>query len=71
MAVGSLGDVAPYTGLGARPQEAGRSVTIATHAVFELLVRGAGLGIHLLLMDTQEQPRTASPTAAWCARASP
>ncbi|MGI5241278.1 glycosyltransferase [Dactylosporangium sp. CA-139066] len=55
MAIGSRGDVAPYTGLGVRLQEAGHPVTIATHAAFEPLVRRHGLGFHLLPMDAQEQ----------------
>ncbi|WP_433616107.1 glycosyltransferase [Dactylosporangium sp. CA-139114] len=57
-AIGSRGDVAPYTGLGVRLQQAGHEVTIATHAVFEPLVRGHGLRFHLLPMDAQEQLRT-------------
>jgi sterol 3beta-glucosyltransferase len=55
MAVGSRGDVAPYTGLGVRLQEEGHRVTIATHALFEELVRGRGLGFHQLPLDTQEE----------------
>jgi UDP:flavonoid glycosyltransferase YjiC (YdhE family) len=39
---GSMGDVAPYTGLGARLQEAGHEVTIATHAPFRETVERAG-----------------------------
>ncbi|WP_067501572.1 glycosyltransferase [Actinoplanes sp. TFC3] len=35
---GSLGDVAPYTGLGARLAEAGHTVTIATHEQFRDIV---------------------------------
>src|SRR5690348_4377657 len=58
MAIGSRGDVAPYTGLGVRLREAGHAVTIATHTAFEPLVRGAGLGFHPLPMDAQEQLRT-------------
>jgi sterol 3beta-glucosyltransferase len=55
MAVGSRGDVAPYTGLGVRLQEAGHQVTLATHALFEELVRSRGLGFHTLPLDTQEE----------------
>jgi len=55
MAVGSRGDVAPYTGLGVRMQEAGHQVTLATHGLFEELVRSRGLGFHPLPLDTQEQ----------------
>lgn len=35
---GSTGDVAPYTGLGRRLQEAGHEVTLATHEPFRALV---------------------------------
>ncbi|MBG0567810.1 glycosyltransferase family 1 protein [Actinoplanes sp. NEAU-A11] len=55
MAVGSRGDVAPYTGLGVRLQEAGHQVTLATHGLFEELVRSRGLGFHPLPLDTQEE----------------
>ncbi|MBM2619536.1 glycosyltransferase family 1 protein [Actinoplanes sp. LDG1-06] len=55
MAVGSRGDVAPYTGLGARLQEEGHEVTLATHGLFEELVRSRGLGFHALPLDTQEE----------------
>ena len=55
MAVGSRGDVAPYTGLGVRLQAAGHQVTLATHALFETLVRSRGLEFHPLPMDTREQ----------------
>jgi sterol 3beta-glucosyltransferase len=40
---GSMGDVAPYTGLGARLAGAGHEVTIATHAGFADTVSAAGL----------------------------
>ncbi|MFY1692592.1 glycosyltransferase [Plantactinospora sp. WMMB782] len=40
---GSLGDVAPYTGLGARLRAAGHRVTIAAPAAYAGLVSGAGL----------------------------
>ena len=55
MAVGSRGDVAPYTGLGVRLQAEGHRVTIATHALFEELVRSRGLAFHCLPLDTQEE----------------
>jgi UDP:flavonoid glycosyltransferase YjiC (YdhE family) len=55
MAVGSRGDVAPYTGLGVRLQEEGHQVTLATHQLFEELVRSRGLGFHALPLDTQEE----------------
>lgn len=43
VAVGSRGDVAPYTGLGAGLRDRGHTVTVAAHEPFEQLVRGAGL----------------------------
>jgi sterol 3beta-glucosyltransferase len=43
IAAGSRGDVAPYTGLGARLSEAGHQVTISAHASFRALVEDAGL----------------------------
>ncbi|WP_432991645.1 glycosyltransferase [Dactylosporangium sp. CA-233914] len=58
MAIGSRGDVAPYTGLGVRLQEAGHRVTLATHALFEPLVRRHGLDFQPLPMDTREQLAT-------------
>ncbi|MFI9718596.1 glycosyltransferase [Streptomyces sp. NPDC052396] len=42
-AAGSRGDIAPYTGLGARLRAAGHQVTLATHDSFAPLVRDAGL----------------------------
>ncbi|ATL32819.1 glycosyltransferase [Streptomyces formicae] len=42
-AAGSYGDVAPYTGLGARLREAGHDVALATHDSFAPLVTPAGL----------------------------
>ncbi|MGK5685284.1 glycosyltransferase [Actinoplanes sp. URMC 104] len=55
MAVGSRGDVVPYVGLGVRLEQAGHEVTVATHAVFEKLVTGHGLGYALLPLDTREE----------------
>jgi len=40
---GSVGDAAPYTGLGARLQAAGHDVTVASHAPFEATFAAAGL----------------------------
>src|SRR5690349_10352623 len=40
---GSTGDVAPYTGLGARLRDAGHEVTLATHAGFADAVAATGL----------------------------
>ncbi len=55
MAVGSRGDVVPYVGLGVRLEAAGHQVTVATHALFEKMVTGRGLGFHLLPLDTREE----------------
>ncbi|WP_250035456.1 glycosyltransferase [Paractinoplanes maris] len=55
LAVGSRGDVAPYVGLGVRLQQAGHEVTIATHALFEQMVTGHGLGYATLPLDTREE----------------
>ncbi|MDA0634406.1 glycosyltransferase [Nonomuraea sp. MCN248] len=41
--VGTYGDVAPYTGLGARLREAGHEVTIAAHEPYAKLVTEGGL----------------------------
>ncbi|WP_348534337.1 glycosyltransferase [Kitasatospora sp. GP82] len=38
---GSQGDVAPFTGLGARLREAGHEVSLATHARFETAAHAA------------------------------
>ncbi|MEV8022448.1 glycosyltransferase [Streptomyces sp. NPDC086554] len=50
-AAGSYGDVAPYTGLGARLREAGHDVALATQKTFAPLVRGAGLAFRPLPAD--------------------
>ncbi|WP_035840491.1 glycosyltransferase [Kitasatospora azatica] len=52
---GSRGDVAPYTGLGVRLQQAGHQVTIATHEGFGGLVRAAGLGFRALPVDPRAE----------------
>lgn len=51
-AAGSYGDVAPYTGLGARLREAGHDVALAAQESFAPLVRGAGLDFRPLSADT-------------------
>jgi len=48
---GSRGDVAPYTGVGVRLQEAGYRVAVATHARFGGLVRDCGLELRPLPPD--------------------
>jgi UDP:flavonoid glycosyltransferase YjiC (YdhE family) len=40
---GSMGDVAPYTGLGVRLRDAGHAVTVATHAEFAPVFAAVGL----------------------------
>lgn len=49
--VGSRGDVAPFTGLGAALQVAGHRVTIASYGMFAGLVTGSGLGFRALPGD--------------------
>ncbi|KIZ19025.1 glycosyltransferase [Streptomyces natalensis] len=58
-AAGSYGDIAPYTGVGARLRAAGHEVALATHDAYAPLVRAAGLEFRPLPAD----PRTARPTA--------
>jgi sterol 3beta-glucosyltransferase len=60
MAAGSLGDVAPYTGLGARLREAGHEVTLATHESFAPLVRDSGLAFRHLPADRYADPPSQS-----------
>ncbi|MGW2559406.1 nucleotide disphospho-sugar-binding domain-containing protein [Streptomyces sp. NPDC001514] len=48
---GSYGDVAPYTGLGARLREGGHEVALAAHESFAGLVRDAGLAFRPLPAD--------------------
>lgn len=48
---GSVGDVAPYTGLGVRLREAGHAVSMATHEPFREAVGRAGLGFEPLAGD--------------------
>ncbi|MFI2411523.1 glycosyltransferase [Streptomyces sp. NPDC018947] len=50
-AAGSRGDVAPYTGLGARLRRAGHDVALATTEHFAPLVRDAGLEFRALPAD--------------------
>ncbi|MFB9449373.1 glycosyltransferase [Dactylosporangium vinaceum] len=64
VAIGSRGDVAPYTGLGVRLQAAGHNVTVATHAVFEPLVRRHGLGSTSCRWTPRSTCASGSPTAA-------
>ena len=65
---GSRGDVAPFTGLGQRLQQAGHQVALAAHGRFADLVRECGLEYRALPGDPVElvRARTAahSPEAA-------
>ncbi|MFD8547471.1 glycosyltransferase [Streptomyces sp. NPDC059649] len=61
-AAGSYGDVAPYTGVGARLRAAGHDVTLATHDTYEPLVRAAGLTFRRLPADPRGR-RPADGTA--------
>lgn len=55
VAIGSTGDVLPYTGLAARLRADGHEVAIATHAPFERTVRAHGTGFHPLPMDMERE----------------
>src|SRR4051795_3552231 len=61
---GSRGDVAPFTGLGQRLQQAGHQVALAAHDRFADLVRGCGLEYRALPGDPVElvRARTAAPS---------
>jgi UDP:flavonoid glycosyltransferase YjiC (YdhE family) len=61
---GSRGDVAPFTGLGQRLQQAGHQVALAAHDRFAALVREAGLEYRALPGDPLElvRARTAAPS---------
>ncbi|MEU6232794.1 glycosyltransferase [Kitasatospora sp. NPDC047058] len=52
---GSRGDVAPFTGLGARLRAAGHQVTVATHITFADTVRAAGLEFRALPVDPRAE----------------
>jgi sterol 3beta-glucosyltransferase len=60
---GSRGDVAPFTGLGQRLEEAGHQVAVAAHERFAGLVRDSGLEHRTLPGDPVEmvRARTAAP----------
>ncbi|MEU8916573.1 MULTISPECIES: glycosyltransferase [Streptomyces] len=57
---GSHGDVAPYTGLGARLRQAGHRVVMATHARSAETVRRSGLGFRPLPLDRYATSGTGS-----------
>ncbi|MFD9593689.1 glycosyltransferase [Kitasatospora sp. NPDC059973] len=52
---GSRGDVAPFTGLGARLRAAGHQVAVATHTTFAGQVRAAGLEFRPLPVDPRAE----------------
>ena len=53
---GSMGDVAPYTGLGVRLRDAGHEVTVATHAPFAPVFAAAGLPFEPMPGDLRRDP---------------
>src|SRR3954469_10808970 len=61
---GSRGDVAPFTGLGRRLQQAGHEVALAAHGRFADLVRECGLQYRALPGDPVDlvRARTAAPS---------
>ncbi|MEW9519299.1 glycosyltransferase [Streptomyces tubercidicus] len=66
-AAGSHGDIAPYTGVGARLRAAGHDVALATHDRYAPLVRAAGLEFRPLPAD----PRTHRPADDAAVRTQP
>ncbi|MGW1789871.1 glycosyltransferase [Streptomyces tubercidicus] len=66
-AAGSHGDIAPYTGVGARLRAAGHDVALATHDRYATLVRAAGLEFRPLPAD----PRTHRPADDTAVRTQP
>ncbi|MEU8782121.1 glycosyltransferase [Streptomyces sp. NPDC048637] len=68
-AAGSYGDIAPYTGVGARLRAAGHEVALATHDSYAPLVRAAGLEFRRLPADPRA-PHTDTADAADTADAS-
>jgi sterol 3beta-glucosyltransferase len=69
---GSRGDVAPFTGLGQRLQQAGHQVALAAHDRFAGLMRECGLEYRALPGDPLELvlTRTAAPSPeAGCGQA--
>jgi UDP:flavonoid glycosyltransferase YjiC (YdhE family) len=66
---GSMGDVAPYTGLATRLRDAGHEVTIAAHAASAAIVAACGLpfrelpgDLRAILQDAPGQDTTSSGT---------
>lgn len=58
LAPGTTGDVAPYTGLGARLARAGHHVAIAANERFRSMITGAGLEFRLLRGDPDSANRS-------------
>ena len=58
VAFGSRGDVAPFTGLGARLQQAGHEVAVAACAPYKSLVEAAGLEYRWLPFDPEAGPQS-------------
>jgi sterol 3beta-glucosyltransferase len=51
LTIGSRGDVQPYAALGVALQARGHQVTLATHANFQAMIQGLGLGFAALPAD--------------------
>lgn len=68
IAVGSRGDVDPYTGVGARLSAEGYGVTIAADRAFENLVTTAGLQFRPLWTHLRDESGTANETSQGYAR---
>ena len=58
LAIGSRGDVQPFIALGKGLQMAGYEVNLATHPIFEAMVRYAGLEFSLIQANPQEMLET-------------
>jgi sterol 3beta-glucosyltransferase len=54
IAIGSRGDVQPLVALGLGLKSNGHDVAVATHAIFEDVVRGNGLGFFLIKADPKK-----------------
>ncbi|MEN3608635.1 glycosyltransferase [Plantactinospora sp. ZYX-F-223] len=69
---GSLGDVAPYTGLGARLRAAGHRVAVAAPAPYADLVTGAGLDFRPIAGDLSAiRAATAGEHRSWTVPGAP
>jgi sterol 3beta-glucosyltransferase len=64
LAAGSRGDTQPYLALGAALKHAGHPVRIATFAIYEELVRGAGLELFPLSGDITQVVKSAAGAEA-------